>query len=190
MRWMSSVIPSWKADKEIIGALLMAVLMVLLLPLRWLLGALIAALIHEAGHYTAVRLMGGSVHRLSLKPSGAVMEASGLTAYSKFLCTLAGPLAGLLPLLVFRYFPVIAICGAVQSLFNILPIYPLDGGKMLRQIVSVSGGSHRCFQIIENSVFVLLFLLCIFIRYRFGVSLFMFLAFFVFRKTPCKLRED
>ena len=173
-------------DNRPIVSLIGISLMLLLLPLRWLLAAIIAAMLHELGHYCAVRSLGGSVDKLRFGISGAVMNASGLTQGSELFCLLAGPLAGLLPLLFYRYVPAIALCGAVQSAYNLLPITPLDGGSILHNIILIAGGTDNCFEIIEHIIIVLLFLLCIFIWYRFGVSLFIFFVILLFRKTPCK----
>lgn len=190
MHWMHSVKQSWMFNRQRIGFLLMVVLMIFLLPLRWLGASVIAALLHELGHYTAVRLCGGSVQGLKLGVSGAIMETSGLNHTAELICLLAGPVAGLLPMLVFRCFPVISVCGLVQSIYNLLPIYPLDGGKIVRQMILMAGGDDRSFQMVENSILILLFLLSLYIRLRFGISLFLLLGIFLFRKTPCKPKKD
>lgn len=173
-------------DKRLVGSLIGISLMILLLPLRWLLAAMTAALLHELGHYCAVRLLGGSVHQLQFGFLGAVMNATGLTQRAEIICLLAGPLVGLFPLLFFRYVPTIALCGTIQSAYNLLPITPLDGGKILNKIILISGGHDAHFRVIERITIILLFLLCIYVWFRFGVSLFIFWGILLFRKTPCK----
>ena len=190
MRWMSSVKQSWMLDKQNVGSLIGLALIVILLPLRWIAAAVIAALIHELGHYCAVRLTGGTLHKLKFGMSGAVMEASDLTRKSELISLLAGPLVGLLPLLTIRIFPTLALCAVMQSLYNLLPIYPLDGGKILHRIILMLGGSDRSFRMIEHLFLLLLLFLCIYIRIRFRISLFLFLAVFLLRKTPCKQQKD
>ena len=37
----------------------------------------------------------------------------------------------LMLILTSNYLPLIALCGAVQGVFNLLPIMPLDGGRIL-----------------------------------------------------------
>ncbi len=107
-------------------------LMLLMLPLKWLLAALVAALFHETCHVLAVRLCGGEVRFLSAYSSGAVMSATGLTGGKALICALAGPFGGLCLLFLARWFPRTAICAAIQSLYNLLPVEPLDGGNALR----------------------------------------------------------
>lgn len=114
------------------GALIGLALGFLILPLRWLLAALAAGAFHEFCHWAAVRLCGGQVGKFQLSGSGAVMEAENLSRGKEFICTLAGPLGGLLLLLISKWFPAIAVCGLLQSAYNLLPIYPLDGGRALR----------------------------------------------------------
>ena len=108
--------------------------LLLLLPLRWIVAAFLAALFHELGHYGAVRLLGGSVVSGEISCHGAKMTAAPMSPKAELRSVLAGPAASVLLLLLRHLFPRIAICGLIQGVFNLLPIYPLDGGKALRCI--------------------------------------------------------
>ena len=113
------------------SACVLAALLLLTLPLRWLLAALFAAGIHELCHVLAVRLCGGRIFRIRVGPSGAVMETEGLSFPREMLCALAGPVGSFLLLSLGKWFPEAALCGAAQGLYNLLPVYPLDGGRAL-----------------------------------------------------------
>lgn len=113
-----------------IGILL--ALAVLILPLQWFFAILLAAAFHELCHYWAVCACGGRVIRLDIGLSGARMDVCGLSRKQEFICALAGPFGGLSLLFLVKWIPRVALCAGCQSLFNLMPIYPLDGGRALR----------------------------------------------------------
>lgn len=114
------------------GFFLLGAMALLLLPFRWIMGGLLAAVVHELFHCIAVLLCGGQVRSLSLGSFGAKMEASPMNLYKSTLCALAGPAGSFFMLLAAEHFPETAICGLIQGAYNLLPIYPLDGGRILR----------------------------------------------------------
>lgn len=111
---------------------LMMALWLLVLPLRLVLSAWIAACIHELGHLTVLWLWDIRVHRLEINGFGAKIETSPMSAEEELCCALAGPAAGMILWLFHGCFPVIGVCALAQSAFNLIPVYPLDGGRALR----------------------------------------------------------
>lgn len=112
---------------------------VLLFPLNWLLAGLLAAAAHELCHLLAVKAMGGRVLRLRVTLGGLLMDTSPMGAGRELVCLLAGPVGALALLVLCRRFPRLAICAMLQSAYNLLPIYPLDGGRALRILFSLLG---------------------------------------------------
>lgn len=112
-------------------ALILLALLCLTAPLNWLLAALIAAGFHEFCHFLGVWLTGGRIHSLRIGTAGAVMEASPMTPGRELVSVLAGPAGSIALFFLYPLFPRVAICALVHGLFNLLPIYPLDGGRAL-----------------------------------------------------------
>lgn len=111
----------------------------LVLPMQWVFAAVLAAIWHEACHYAALRLLGGRALSLRAGLTGAVMEVRFSGPGQELLCALAGPVGSLTLLLLARWLPRTAICAGFQGLYNLLPIYPLDGGRAVRCL------TERCF---------------------------------------------
>ena len=116
------------------GAWLVLGLAVLLLPLRVLLGIVLAAAVHELGHLTVMYFLGVPVLGINLHPGGARIEAVPMEPGAEVICALAGPVVGALVIFTWKWFPELALAGLVETVFNLIPIYPLDGGRVARNI--------------------------------------------------------
>lgn len=108
-----------------------AAVLLLCLPLQWCMALVIAAGFHEACHLLALRVCGCPVQQIRFDTGGAVIEAASLSTGKALLCTLAGPIGQLLLLLAAGRFPRLALCAAIQSAYNLLPLQGLDGGHAL-----------------------------------------------------------
>ena len=123
------MVPEIKVDGT---ACLAGALLLLILPAKWLAGAFAAAMIHELCHWGMILLAGGCVYSLRIGLGGAGMETSPLTDIQELLCALAGPMGSFLLVSFRRIFPQTAVCALVQGTFNLLPLYPMDGARILR----------------------------------------------------------
>ena len=112
-------------------ALVVLALWLLVVPLNWVSGAFMAAAIHEVGHLTALWLWDVPVLGLEVDWSGAEIRTGPMEPWEELCCGLAGPMAGALVCLFWCWFPEAAVCAGVQTFFNLIPLYPMDGGRAL-----------------------------------------------------------
>lgn len=108
------------------------VLLLFFVPMPWLAAWMLAVFFHEFCHWIAVRLCGGEIHQLSIGLGGANMQSSALTDGKRLFSVLSGPVGGLVLVFVGRWFPRVAICSWLLSVYNLLPLLPLDGGHALQ----------------------------------------------------------
>lgn len=141
-------------------ACILLALLFLTVPLHWIIAAVLAAVIHECCHLLAVAAVGGQVLKLRIGSGGAVMEASPLPPWKELVCILAGPMGSILLIAAAKVMPKVTICGLIQGIFNLLPLYPLDGGRAIDCIVRMcfSGETAEQFGRILQSVTVYLVL--------------------------------
>ena len=167
---------------------LFAAAAVMLLPIRWMLGSISAALFHELCHIAAIIAVDGKVKGILVRPTGAVILIAPMSNLKELVCAAAGPTGSFLLLAAGRWFPEIAICGLVQGTFNLLPIYPLDGGRMVMCVFSAI--CDEMAEIITGYISlisaVLMAVYSLFLGFLPGLFIFAQLTGDALRKIPCK----
>lgn len=94
---------------------------------------LIGILCHELGHLLVLRLCRVPVLAVRFQAWGIVLVTEETSYLKELLCALAGPAASvLLGLVLFRTYSHCAVVSFVLGVVNLLPLYPLDGGRILR----------------------------------------------------------
>lgn len=92
---------------------------------------LLAAGFHEAAHLGALRLLGIPVSTLELRADGAIIRAELQGEAREAWVIAAGPACNLLLALLFRHAsPLFSLCNLCLGCCNLLPLSPLDGGRL------------------------------------------------------------
>lgn len=178
-------------------ATLWLALLLLVLPLPWIVAAIVAAAFHEGCHILAIRLCGGSIHDLKIGQRGASMSVAILTPWQELVCALAGPLGSFLLILTADIFPRLAVCALFHGVYNLLPIYPMDGGRALHCILTMLLGQRRAGTVGVWITRILCLMLLIagiyaFVVLQIGILPLVMAGFVIckanMRKRPCKDR--
>ncbi len=108
--------------------------LLLLLPMKWFCAAVFSAMLHECFHIGMLLLLRRRIYGIDVDVGGMEIQTEPMAPWQELLCALAGP-ASCLPLLVLaRQFPRLAVCSAFHALYNLLPVYPMDGGRALNSL--------------------------------------------------------
>lgn len=116
----------------------------------------VTAVIHELGHSLAAEKYGYRINKITLTPFGAVAfgDVRGLKFYDEIFIALAGPLVNLATGLTFTAFwwifpeiypftEVAAQANFSLAIINLIPAYPLDGGRILYACIGGKCGREK-----------------------------------------------
>ena len=140
--------------------------LMLLLAAGWLLEdgfpvrmvtSLVCVVLHETGHALCAQYMGCEVERMELTPFGGaayVADMEQLSAAKRAAIALAGPAVNALLMLgcilcarrlpqMKDWFAEGFFCNAALLGFNLLPAYPMDGGRVLLSMLEARCGTLR-----------------------------------------------
>lgn len=166
---------------------------------------LIIVLIHELGHYFMSIILKWRVESIMLWVFGGVMETEehgNSSIREEALVIIAGPLQNIIIYLVLYFLPAYSIFpspilnlifyyNTAILLFNLLPIWPLDGGKLLFVILSRYLPYRKAYHsiIIFSMITSLVFLLIQLFMFPFTLSAFCLMIFlFMENRTEWKQR--
>ncbi len=109
-----------------------------------------AALLHEAGHSLVAARLGYKAERIELLPCGAVLKVNtlGISPADEILLAAGGPLVNLCCTVCFfalwwflpdtyAYTDTAAYLSLFLAVVNLLPFFPLDGGRVLCALLSI-----------------------------------------------------
>ncbi len=165
---------------------------------------MIFAIIHELGHLMAGILLGMQPDKMEIRPFGVSIDFNikkkdytikikkgNLLELKKIWIALAGPVMNVFIIFIL-FIPnifninendkmLIIFSNVTLILFNILPIYPLDGGRVLKGIIYLYKGKYKSEESINSISYITLIILTaissIAILYLKNIAIFLVIMF-------------
>lgn len=172
---------------------------------------LVTVLLHEIGHAIVARHLGYQLEQISLLPFGAELslQDDNFTSSDEIKIAVAGPLVNLILIIIcvslwwifpitYYYTDLFVFSNFITFVFNLLPVFPLDGGRVLRAIISKYKDTKTTEKIVSVTAITLsllffgVFIVSIFIEplyYMALVSIFLLTGAFNFNKNAVYKRR-
>lgn len=152
----------------------MLCLCLLFLPPKLMLVWLVSVLTHELSHYLSILITGGKIHNIQIGLSGFKMQTSSMSHWQELFCAASGPVGGLMLFIIFmKKLPLLAVFALIHSLYNLIPLYPLDGGRVLHSVIGLLCSEGHFNRVTSNmdacvSIILVLVAVCLILRFMSG----------------------
>ena len=152
---------------------------------------LTCVVLHEMGHSFVGRKLGYRLNVITLMPYGAMLSGSNapFSENDEIKIAIAGPVVNAIIIVICYVFKLFAptifvyinpffLANIYTFCFNILPVYPLDGGRIMLSVISKFGNRTRAYNItklvgfiITGIIFLLFFISFIYeLNYMLGIN--------------------
>lgn len=152
---------------------------------------ILCVILHELGHSIMASFLGYKLNQITILPFGASLSGKENVFYKpshEILVSISGPLVNLILLCIclalFWCFPVtysvldnFYYANLVTFMFNFLPVYPLDGGRVLYALLKRKLPMKKAYKIIKiigiiiSSMLFILFIITSFFKINFTIGL-------------------
>ena len=151
---------------------------------------MIIIIVHEFGHFFIAILFGFKVDKIYIYPLGGLTKFSDLInrpLYQEVLVTIMGPVFQIIiSIILSRFDRSVLLFNNLLLLFNLLPILPLDGGKLfslfISSIISYKK-SLRLVILISYVVYIFSFVFIIYLNSLFFIIVFLLLVFKIYEES-------
>lgn len=140
--------------------------------LQYYLMFFLAIFIHEATHGIVGRICGIKTKSITISFSGLSLHFENFEKNNiiKTIVLLSGPISNLIiAYLIYLFFGeeqiFFVLCNLILAIFNLIPIYPLDGGKILLEIIGIE--NENKLRLVQNFFCIILGLLCMYMYINF-----------------------
>ena len=156
----------------------------------------LVVIIHELAHFLVARHLGYCIKNMYVMPYGVCLNFNSEIFYGsdEIKIALAGPLVNIFLSIfsiatwwcfpeTYYYLDYFCFCNLVLGLFNLLPCFPLDGGRILLGIFSKKWDREKIFKktIIFNYALSIILVILFFISIFKGINFtYLYIAIFLF----------
>lgn len=162
---------------------------------------MVFAIIHELGHLICGLALNLKPESIKITPFGVQLafkehiedynnkiKNGSILCLKRMLIAIAGPLTNIIIAIILACMPINIIekenliySNILLAIFNLLPIYPLDGGRIIKEIINIKKGRKTAYKLIckisNIAVITLTIITSIAVLYIHNIALLIILAY-------------